>query len=422
MSGETIRVLIVDDNLDTRENLRKMLYFEEDIEVVDTAAGGLEGIEKAKELTPHVVLLDINMPGVDGIRAAERLRAEAPASAVIMMSVQGEQEYLRRAMVAGASDYLIKPFSTDDLVGSIHMVHERDGHRYRTLVAPTAPTPTGAASAATVPVERAKVIAIFSPKGGAGTTTVAVNLACALKLQTGRRVALLDCSLIFGDVAVMLNLISKNSLADLTAVGGDLDVDLIQDVMVDHASGVKVLLAPPRPEMGETVTAEHLGTILAKLRSLFDYIVVDTMHSFQDVMLSILDVADKIVVLTTPEVTALKNIKLLLETIEVLGYHPSKLALVVNRVDSHGGINIGEIEANVKHKVTSGIVNDWKLATFAVNRGVPFIISSKESPLAKDVLSLASIIAESEEATGHQDGQPKAKGIGGRLGLFRKRP
>lgn len=418
-SNTKIRLLIVDDNIDTQDNLKKMLYFEQDIEILGAASGGYEGIQRTKELQPDIVLMDINMPDIDGIRATERVRAEVPGSAVIIMSVQGEQEYLRRAMVAGASDYLVKPFSTDDLVSSIRMVYEREGLRHR-LVAPS-PSPTVVAPPPPVPqADKGKVIAIYSPKGGVGRTTIAVNLAAALKLNTEKRVALLDCSLLFGDVGVMLNLVTKKSITDLIPSISEIDAEMIGDVMFTHSSGVKVLLSPPRPEMAELVTAEHINTILAILRRMFDYVVIDTMPSFQDVMLAILDASDKIIVLATPEVSALKNMKLFIETTEALGYQTSKLMLVINRMDSSGGISIAEIEANVNQKVTCGIVNDWKLATFAVNHGVPFILSNKESQISKDLLALSRLIAEGDGAKDRDGSQAKGKGIGSRFGLFRR--
>lgn len=420
-ASSKIRVLIVDDNIDTQDNLKKMLYFEQDIEVVGTAGGGYEGIDKTKELLPDLVLMDINMPDIDGIRATQKVRAEVPNCAVIMMSVQGEQEYLRRSMVAGASDYLVKPFSTDDLVGSIRSVYEREGLR-NPVVAPPPPmfTPVTAPPPPVDSVDTGKVVALFSPKGGVGRTTLAVNLASALKSMTNKRVGLLDCGLLFGDVGVMLNLVTKKSITDLVANIADLDQDLIEEILFTHSSGVRVLLAPPRPEMAELVTAEHIGVIVAKLRAMFDYIVVDTMPSFQDVMLAILDAADKILVLSTPEITALKNMKLFLETTEALGYPQSKLMLVINRMDSSGGISIAEIEANVNQKVSCGVVNDWKLATAAVNHGVPFVISNKDTQISKDVMTLASLIAEGDAALESNGAHAKGKGIGGRFSLFKR--
>ena len=228
--SDRIRILIVDDIPETREHLAKLLGFESDMEVVGAAESGPEALELASRLTPDVVLMDINMPGMDGIVTSEQLSARVPSAAVIMMSVQGEADYLRRSMLAGAREFLVKPFSADELTTSIRKVHERETEKQ----ARAADRVEAAASAARAAEgrhgsHRCSVVTIFSPKGGVGRTTIAVNLAVAAAKQ-GRRVALVDGSLQFGDVAVMLNLDPRHrSLADLVpeiaagvpGVGGD---------------------------------------------------------------------------------------------------------------------------------------------------------------------------------------------------------
>jgi pilus assembly protein CpaE len=178
MSEEKIRVVIVDDIPETRENLRKLLYFETDIEVVAAATNGEEGIQLAKEFQPDVVLMDINMPGLDGIAATEAITQQVPYSQVVMMSVQGEADYLRRSMLAGARQFLIKPFSGDELVSTIRRVYELGSRRPVPVVQPGGPGYDAAVGG--LPPERGKVIAVFSPKGGTGCTVVAVSLAVAL--------------------------------------------------------------------------------------------------------------------------------------------------------------------------------------------------------------------------------------------------
>src|SRR5512143_1983098 len=127
---ETIRILIVDDMADMRENLRKLLSFENDFEVIGAASNGIEGIKLAKQFQPHIVLMDINMPGgVDGIAASESISQEVPSAAIIMMSVQSESDYLRRSMLAGARDFLTKPFTSDELVTTVRRVHDMNRSR-----------------------------------------------------------------------------------------------------------------------------------------------------------------------------------------------------------------------------------------------------------------------------------------------------
>src|SRR4029077_2771630 len=158
-------------------------------------ASGSESLAMAGKMLPDVVLMDINMPDMDGIAATEKLSAEVPAAAVVMMSVQGEADYLRRSMLAGAREFLVKPFSSDELTASIRQVWTRERDKISRMVLPVAaPPPTTASGAAGV------VVAVFSPKGGVGRTTVAVNLAVAAASLGGKRVALMDGSFQFGDV------------------------------------------------------------------------------------------------------------------------------------------------------------------------------------------------------------------------------
>ena len=192
--ADQIRVLIVDDIPETRDHLAKLLGFESDIEVVGTAASGREAIEVAAKLTPDVVLMDINMPDMDGISATERLSAEVPAAAVVMMSVQGEADYLRRSMLAGAREFLVKPFSSDELTSSIRQVYTREQDKL-TRIAGLPAASTASTAVAVRPAvtperedgEPGRVVAVFGPKGGVGRTTLAVNLAVAAATELGQR-------------------------------------------------------------------------------------------------------------------------------------------------------------------------------------------------------------------------------------------
>src|ERR687888_2068228 len=140
--GQKIRILIVDDIADTRDNLAKLIGFEPDMEVAGTADGGQAAVNLAKKERPHVILMDINMPDMDGITATEIISNTAPESPIIMMSVQGEQDYLRRAMLAGAREFLVKPCSGDDLIRSIRHVYRLEASKRAMVVAQPAPGTT----------------------------------------------------------------------------------------------------------------------------------------------------------------------------------------------------------------------------------------------------------------------------------------
>src|SRR5687767_10807148 len=177
--ADQIRVLIVDDIPETREHLSKLLGFEGDIDVVGAAASGSEALKMAASLTPDIVLMDINMPDMDGIATTEQLSRDIPTASIIMMSVQGEADYLRRSMLAGAREFLVKPFSSDELTASIRGVFDREREKQSRLVASAPAGGGGGIVAQTQSGEPGQVVAVFSPKGGVGRTTVAVNLAVA---------------------------------------------------------------------------------------------------------------------------------------------------------------------------------------------------------------------------------------------------
>ena len=415
--GEKIRILIVDDIADTRENLAKLIGFEPDMEVAGTAGGGQEAVNMAKQHRPHVILMDINMPDMDGITATEIISNTVPESPIIMMSVQGEQDYLRRSMLAGAREFLVKPFSADELINSIRHVHELEKVR-RARYAPIAPAaPAGGPAVPVAGRETGKIITFFSPKGGVGRTTIATNLAVALHQLTGKPVVLVDGSLPFGDIAVILNMSPKaKTIADLIGSFDNTDSDVLESVLVSHSTGIKVLLAPPTPESAELITGANMKHILELLRERYAYIVVDTWPSFQEQVITMLDVADVILTLMTLEITSLKNVRVFMEIAEKLGYGSDKVQLVANRNDSSGGIKASDVEASLGRKIPHTIVSDGRTLVLAVNRGVPFVISHRESQVAKDIFTLAQrISADAPEAAAAGAAKTPARAGGMRL-------
>jgi len=410
--GEKIRILIVDDIADTRENLAKLIGFEPDMEVAATAGGGQEAVNLAKQHRPHVILMDINMPDMDGITATEIISNTVPESPIIMMSVQGEQDYLRRSMLAGAREFLVKPFSADELINSIRHVHELEKVR-RARYAPVAPVaaPGAPAAAAVAGREMGKIITFFSPKGGVGRTTIATNLAVALHQLTGKPVVLVDGSLPFGDIAVILNMSPKaKTIADLIGSFETADSDVVESILVQHSTGIKVMLAPPTPESTELITGAHIKHVLELLRERYAYIVVDTWPSFQEQVITMLDVADVILTLMTLEITSLKNVRVFMEVVEKLGYDQEKVQLVANRNDSSGGIKASDVEASLGRKIPHTIVSDGRTLVLAVNRGVPFVISHRDSQVAKDIFALAQRVATAETAPAAAGKQAPARG------------
>ncbi|MEO6058438.1 MAG: response regulator [Candidatus Limnocylindria bacterium] len=400
-----IKVLIVDDIPETRDHLSRLLGLEREIDVAGTAGSGEEAIQVAMELRPDVIVMDINMPGMDGVAAAEIISQRLPTSPIIMMSVHGEAEQLKRAISAGAREFLVKPFSGDEFSESIRRVYEREVGRRVQLAGEIAQTP--AATKLTDDGDH-QVIAVFSPKGGAGRTTIATNLAVAIHQETGARVCLVDANLQFGDVGVLLNLNPKNQSIIDAVERGEPDGDVVDSVVIDHSTGIRVLLAPPAPEGADLVTSPYLRKILEHLRATHDYVIVDLPAGLTDHSLGVMDLADTIVVLTALEITTIKNVRLFLEVADQLEYNRSKIRLVVNRADTAQGIRIADVEASIRRPIDATIVSDGRLSVLAVNRGVPFVVSHPESVLTRDVMSLAKLLAG--ETAAAQD-KPNKRGL-----------
>jgi pilus assembly protein CpaE len=397
--GQTIRVLLVDDIPEVRENLRKLLYFERDIEVVGIASNGEEAVAKAREAVPDIVLMDINMPVMDGIAASEAISAEFPRIQIIMMSVQGETDYLRRSMLAGAKGFLIKPFGSDEMTSTIRNV-------YSLMPKPepmAAPPPQYVAHQPSVPYvapaarrEQGHLIVVYSPKGGVGCSTVATNLAIALRSIADQKTTLVDCSLQFGDIGVLLNLSSEHTITELANNLGAMDTDLLDGVLTPHLSGTRVLLGPERPVEADLITAEHVREMLRILQAMSTYVVVDTGSELNEVVLSAFDMADRILLVITPDIPAIKSARLFFDVVDELQlqYPEEKIHLVLNQVDRQSTIGPKEIASSMKQKVRAIIPADPRAAQAAANQGTPCVVNNGSSPLAQSMIKLAQAYAQ----------------------------
>jgi pilus assembly protein CpaE len=393
--SEKIRVIIVDDIAETRENIRKLLQFESDIEVVGVARTGREGIDLTEEISPDVVLMDINMPDMDGITATETIRKEVPFAQIVILSVQGDPNYMRRAMLAGARDFLTKPPMVDELISAIRragtMAHDE---RQKSSVKYQAQTPAaGSAGAAGPSATTGEIIVVYSPKGGVGCTTIATNLAVALH-NDETPVVIVDGNMQFGDVAVMLNERSKNSVVDLAPRADELDPEVVENVLISHSdSGLRVLTAPARPEFAENVTGEQFSKILKYLRQLYSYVVVDTSSSLTDVVLSAMDACNLVMLIVTQDIPAINNSRLFLDLVDVLGINRNNIVFVMNRYDKRIAITPEKVGENLRQNIAVVLPNDERSVVPSVNRGIPFVLNPKGRPnqLTKAVFDLAEI-------------------------------
>ena len=394
-AGRKIHVLIVDDIAETRENVRKLLQFEADIEVAGVAKSGKEGIELAQEYDPDVVLMDINMPDMDGISATEAIRGKLPHVQVIILSVQGDPNYMRRAMLAGARDFLTKPPMADELISAIRRAGEMaQQERTKNVQAHSAPGKAGAPLGSGLSLTQGKVITVYSPKGGTGCTTLAVNLALALHNED-TRAALIDGNFQYGDVAVFVNEQGKNTIIDIATRVDELDPEIVEGVMINHAAtGVHILAAPSRPEHAEQVSGDQFSHLIEYLRQMYAYVVIDTTPILTDITLSAIDKSDVIVLVTTQDIPSIKNARLFLDLLQTIGIERERIVFTMNRFDKRIAITPERVGDNLKQEVAAVIPLDERVVVPAVNRGVPFILDNKTQPSARGILSLAESVRE----------------------------
>ncbi|HYO42330.1 MAG TPA: response regulator [Candidatus Limnocylindrales bacterium] len=370
------KVLVVDDDASVQRLLQFTLQ-QEGYEVL-VASDGADGFRRWQQETPALILIDVTVPQMDAYEVATRIRAEEAGARhvpIIMLTSDRDVQGKVRALRAGADDYLIKPFHPAELVARIKSLMARFGPSESLVGRP----PMG------------RIHAYYGAKGGVGTTTIAINAAIALH-GLGRRVCLLDGNLQFGDHRVFLDLgLDRKSIVDLVSAPA-IDADLMKNIVVKHDSGIDLLLAPPSPEAADLVTAGHLHQILEILGGLYDYVIVDIDKRLDDRNLMVLDVADTIFAVMTADLSCLKNVRLLLETIGHLGYEQSKLKLVLNRSNAFTGISVKSAEGALRRPIEFQVVNEYRGAISALNTGAPFMIGKGDSVLGRAVADFAKAL------------------------------
>jgi len=382
-----IRVLIVDDITDTRENIKRMLQFDSLIEVAGMARSGREAIDLSNQVKPDVIIMDINMPDMDGITATEAIRRKFPYVQVVILSVQNDPNYMRRAMQAGVRDFLTKPPAIEDLTAAIR----RAGKMAQDEKSQTSTT-SGPATPLTSRRGTGKIVSVYSPKGGTGCTTIATNLAICLHSEENP-VVLLEANLLYGDVAVFINEQVKNSVYDLTPRVDELDAEVVHNVAVKHsASGLDVLPAPPKAEWATEITSEQFSKLLDFLRDVYAYIIVDTAPYLTDVVQAALEISDTIVLITTQEIPSIKNCSSFLSLSDASGIKRNRILFIMNRYDKRNNVSPERVGETLRQPIQICIPLDDKAVPISITRGKPFILDNKSLPVSKGIFELADLI------------------------------
>jgi pilus assembly protein CpaE len=319
---------------------------------------------------------------------SQKVSAHYPNIGIIMIEDELLEETMHNALFAGAKDVLIKPLDPEKLMNAIYRIHQLSE---RVAVAKTeAPQKKIRKS------ELAQVYTVFSTKGGVGKTFVSINLAASLAKNPEKRVVLLDLDLDFGNAALALNLYPKFNITDVIDDIRHMDSDLIESYLTPHESGIKVLPANLQPAMNDFINAEHIRIILEALRESFDYVVVDMPGRFVETIMPALALADHLLVITTPELSSVRNIKVLLVTLKDLNFPQSKIRIILNKEDVRGEIKKNDVEATLNKKVDAAIGLDYRKVLSSLNRGVPLVNEYPKNSLSKNIDKMCAQFIQQE--------------------------
>ena len=395
-----------------------VIKLEQDMACLGVVRDLAQSLDTLDRLAPEVILVDIGSGILQRTEILNRLAAPASGAAIIVVAMLGEVDMVRQAMLHGAQGFLLKPFSEAELLSSIRQAYELVLQR-------RAEMPKGAIAPQAESIRRAEVVAVFSPKGGVGCTTVAINLAVALKAITNKSTILLDGDLRFGDIDTALNISSATNIGTLVSQLDEMDNQLLNRSLIPHKSGVRVVVAPPHLDMADAIRPEHLRKLLVRLSELDEgYVVVDAWSSLDDCTLSILDKCQQLVVITTPQVTAMRDVHRFLEVLQLLGYGRSRTQLVLNHCYHRSEVRVKDLERALGHPIVQEIEYAPNQVTASLNRGVPLVQEYGDSGAARSIMHLAQLIVDNTNAQVSLDAEDEPAGEvekPKRRGLFSQR-
>ena len=309
---------------------------------------------------------------------AQSMRVSRPSLGVILVRRRVDTSVLTDALRAG----IFEVVDERDLAGLNAAVR-----RARDIARQLRET-VGHLTPAVDTASRGKLITVFSAKGGCGKTTLATNLAAALADRGRREVCLVDLDLAFGDVAIALQLYPAHTIADAVPIANNLDSSAVASLLTPHSPGLTTLVAPIEPGTAESIPAALVAAVLELLKQQFDYVIVDTPPAFDDHVLAAFDQSDLVALLATLDIPALKNLKLTLETLDLLNYPRDRWRLVLNRADSKVGLALGEVEKTLKAPIAAQVPSSRDVPA-SINRGVPIVLDDPKHPVSAAIKAFA---------------------------------
>lgn len=373
-----ISIILVSKQSGLNRTLRTFLETDPELELESELSGADEALEKVDLLCPNILLIHAGDSDQDAISLAERVIQRKPRTFVILLMENVTLERIQMANAAGCHNIAPIPQEAKELCNLIHRVHNTENDRITALDSNERATWSS------------KILTVYGAKGGLGKTTIATNLALMMAKQK-KKVCLIDLDLLFGDVHVFLDIEPKETISDLMLEHSSTSIDAVRAFMTVHPSGIHILCAPKTPEYAETVSGDRIQSLLALLRSYYDYIIIDTGVNFSDPTLAALEASTTILFLTGLDVSILKNSKLAMSILESLG-QKKKVRVIINRAVEINSITVSDVQRIIDAPILARIPSDYLVAVAALNQGQPFVQCSPKSKLTLAIRDIAEKI------------------------------
>jgi len=403
MSGAQVKTLIaLDEGIDATA-IDAALPASGPLQIVGTGHGIDHSLALLEQCVPELLLVATSGHSEPALHLIEGAARQRPDTPIVVFATGSPNGFLQRAFAAGADDLIVLPTTQEQVAFALEKALART-------------------RVTNDEVQHSPLICVLGPKGGTGKTLTACNLAVALA-KAGKRTALVDLDLQFGDVGIALGLKPERTIYDLAHAGGTIDAEKLESYLTVHqASGTRVLLAPIRPDQAGLISVEFLREIYALLRASSDVVVVDTSPSFSPEVIATIDVATDLAVVGMLDALSLKDSKLGLETLELMGHDNGKIKLVLNRSSAKVGITREEAEAVLGRSPDVFVPEDREIPR-SVTEGRPIVLASERSPVSRAYTSFASTyIAQFEPAEKQTGGNGNSRPRGlRRLRLGRAR-
>lgn len=377
-----INVLLV-SKLDSTLQKMRQLITDEDITIIGESGGGSKALDKIENLSPDIIVMTLGAGDMDVLNLTERIILHKPRSFVILLLEEMNIETMQQAVRIGAHNITEFPATNKDFAEYIKTVFTSETTRLQALNEKSSLS------------WMSRVVTIFGSKGGLGKTTIATNLAVKLAANK-KKVALIDLDLQFGDVHIFLDIEPKDTIAELVQEVIVPNIDTVRSYMVVHSSGVHVLCAPKSPEYADVVSAEKVQSLISLLRSYYDYVIIDTPPTFNDVILTAIESSATVLFVTGLDISILKNSKLSMSILESLQQR-DKIKVLVNRAVEINTITLNDVQKILGCPIWARIPSDYKVAVTALNRGVPIVTLSPNTKLSQSMSEIATLLLSGNE-------------------------